>query len=329
MNLFWQVAENSSNASRHEFLLVFRSLLPQRPVSLFFIECKSPENLVSLFTWKKISTQMKSKIFPMSIDSSQKILKGFWCSGQEIKLLQVLTGSLKFLGSGILSKASFAARHNHESISSLFVDINYSNKLLIELQCFSLKLYVSGTLFSAATGEFVFDINCICCKQTRFSFLSMGSEMLAATTAADRGFRIAEGLKVVSRACSSMPFICTEDWNRLGCTVTSLHEEADYRLPPALFEILDSFKSAEIFTLQWIFFKRNWADGLTTQNHKTHALLNKVPIPALLSPSVSRWFNRTDSHSSYFLCVSNFLCFFILTVSVLPLSEHCFSRFLL
>lgn len=108
------------------------------------------------------------------------------------------------------------------------------------------------------------------CKQQRVSFSSIGAEILAAASSADRGALISECLQVLNGASLPLPLVLTIDSHGLYSTVTTLHEGADYRLRPFVSRMRDSFESGEIAVMQWIPGKLNLADALTKRNIHMH-----------------------------------------------------------
>ncbi len=71
-------------------------------------------------------------------------------------------------------------------------------------------------------------------KQSRISFSSIGSEILAAATSADRSASMTEGLQALHGADTSLPLVLTVDSLDLHATITTVHEGKDYRLRPTV-----------------------------------------------------------------------------------------------
>lgn len=124
------------------------------------------------------------------------------------------------------------------------------------------------------------------CKQSRVEFSSIGPEILAAATSADRGSMITECLQEFFGSSVPLPFVLTVDSNGLFSTITTLHEGHEYRLRPTVARMRDSYESGEIHRLQWIRGLLNIADALTKRNLATYKLLNLVLVRGSLKEEI-------------------------------------------
>jgi len=113
-------------------------------------------------------------------------------------------------------------------------------------------------------------------RQSRVSFSSIGSEILAAATSADRASLYSESLKVVCQPSIDIPLTLVLDSLGLHSTISTLHEGRDYRLRPTVARLRDSYECGEISELLWIPGTCNIADALTKRNLAIHRTLNNV-----------------------------------------------------
>lgn len=240
------------------------------------------------------------------------------CSQTELTAFLGLTGSLNYLGHGALPQASFAASHLQQLVGRLTVrDLVTANKVLAELQQLSPTLtylspeeladpcylafsdasqgktpygqtgYVSGIHLPAGGASVFHVLDWLSKKQSRVSFSSIGAEILAAATSADRGSLIAEQLQVVHDSQEKLPFILTVDSHGLFSTITTLHEGSDYRLRPTVARMRDSYETGEISMLQWIPGVQNLADALTKRNVVMYRMLNDVMKNGILNEEIT------------------------------------------
>lgn len=249
------------------------------------------------------------RIMPIDITRERRKQYDHNCTDAEITRFKSLTGSLNFLGHGALPQAAFAASHLQQAVPRLKVcDLVTANKVLQELKSLSPTFkypapvdvgnsvylafsdastgkssygqtgYLSG-MYLPAGGKSVYHvIDWHSGKQTRVSFSSIGAEILAAATSADRGALMAECLQSIHGEEEKVPFVLTVDSNGLYSTITTLHEGSDYRLRPTVARIRDSYENGEISTVQWIPGKKNVADALTKRNIGMFKKLNEVMI---------------------------------------------------
>ncbi len=218
-----------------------------------------------------------------------------------------LTGKMNFLGHGCLPSASFVASHLQQLTGNLKVeDLKTANKAFGEIRQLSPKLlyrsvpanpsvmyvsfsdasqgkqsygqtgYISGILFQTPT-ELVFHVlDWHSAKQTRISFSSIGAEILAAASSADRAGLMIAGIRAIHNADVALPLVLTVDSLGLHATISTLHEGKDYRLRPTVSRLRDSFESGEISVLQWIPGQNNIADALTKRNVVMYRKLNNI-----------------------------------------------------
>jgi len=250
------------------------------------------------------------------------------CTDAELTAFLGLTGSLNFLGHGTLPQAAFAASHLQQKVGNLLVqDLTTANKVLAEIKSLSPSLrfqssgkldnpsylafsdasqgsgsygqtgYISG-VYLPAGGENIFHaLDWLSCKQSRVSFSSIGAEILAAATSADRGSLMSERITALHNAETTLPFVLTVDSHGLYSTVTTLHEGSDYRLRPTVARMRDSFEVGEIGIMQWIPGRVNLADALTKRNVDMYGKLNEVMRTGFLDDSIFRSAKRVSFDS--------------------------------
>ena len=260
---------------------------------------------------------------PLNISRHRRKEQNSKCTKEDISRFLGLTGSLNYLGHGILPQASFAASHLQQMVGRLTVScLVTANKTLAEIKNLDPSLvykslskldqpsylafsgasqgrgaygqtgYVSG-VYLPAGGERIFHvIDWLSCKQSRVCFSSIGAEILAAATSTDRGSLMAEQLQEVHGATSLLPFVPTVDSNGLYSTITTLHEGSDYRLRPTVQSRRDSFEDGEISVMQWIAGTRNVADALTKRNIVMYRMLNEIMRSGILDEEVMRGTKR-------------------------------------
>ena len=268
-----------------------------------------------------------STIKPIELSRQRRKQQHDLCTTQETTDFLALTGSLNFLGHGVLPPACFIASHLQQCMGKLTVShLCTANKCLHEMRSLTPALlyvkpqsitnpsylgfsdasqgktsygqtgYVSGIHISAKGGGIFYLIDWVSSKQGRVSFSSIGAEILAAATSADRGSMTAESIQGLVRFDDGLPFILTVDSNGLYSTITTLSEGSDYRLRPTVARLRDSFENEEISTMQWIPGKDNLSDALTKRNVAMFAKLNKVArtgrlLPATLNEAKRAKFN--------------------------------------
>jgi hypothetical protein len=121
-------------------------------------------------------------------------------------------------------------------------------------------------------------------KQARVAFYSIGSEILAAAYAADRGYALTSAVTDLARASPPVHFEQTVDSKGLFDILTTLYEsKRDFRLRPTVARLRDSFGAAEIQILRWIPGSSNLSDPLTKRSSSPSVQLNNVCQSGLLS----------------------------------------------
>lgn len=245
------------------------------------------------------------------------------CTEDERTQFLSLTGSLNWLGHGVLPQASFAASYLQQMTGNLIVGtLVTANKVLQEIKqlkpeatmlsptktgdetylafsdasqgksCYGQTGYVSG-IFLPAGGVF-HALDWQSCKQSRVAFSSIGAEILAAATSADRGSMLAERLPIVFGSPSSLPFALTVDSNGLYSTITTLHEGHDYRLRPTVSRMRSSYEESEIHIMQWIPGPSNISDALTKRNLATYKKLNDVLVKGFIPGDILQQAKRVS-----------------------------------
>lgn len=267
-----------------------------------------------------------SGIHPIPLSRSRRKEPLSPCTPVEITSFLELTGSLNWLGHGVLPQASFAASHLQQLVGRLTVaHLVTANKVLAELKSLSpsatmllpLNLdnpsylafsdasqgsqsygqtgYISGLYLPGGSVFHALDWHSS--KQRRVAFSSIGAEILAAATSTDRGSLMAERHQTVYGSPIQLPFVLSVDSNGLYSTITTLHEGHDYRLRPTVARMRDSFESHEISVMQWIPGTKNISDALTKRNLASYLLLNKVMISGALDDSILEKAKRTKFSS--------------------------------
>ena len=99
--------------------------------------------------------------------------------------------------------------------------------------------YVAGIHLPAKGGGIYHLIDWLSGKQGRVSFSSIGAEILAAATSADRGSMMAESIQKLIEFKDGLPFVLMVDSNGLYSTLTTLREGSDYRLRPTVARLRD------------------------------------------------------------------------------------------
>lgn len=118
-------------------------------------------------------------------------------------------------------------------------------------------------------------------KQKRVYYSAYGAEILACTTAEDRGYAVKVGIEDLFPNMTCVHHIRT-DSKALFDTITSLQEFRVYRLPQTVQQLRDAFESRKLNEIRWIQSHENIADALTKNNPDMHKLLNEVTTSGLL-----------------------------------------------
>ena len=255
-----------------------------------------------------------STIQPIDIPRDRRKQQHELCTKREMKAFLGLTGSLNFLGHGVLPQASFMASHLQQCVGRLTVaHLCTANKCLQEIKSLRPMLlykkptslesptylsfsdasqgktsygqtgYLSGIFLPANGGGIYHLLDWLSGKQGRVAFSSTGSEINAAATSTDRGSMMAECLTVFFGSKKQLPFSLIVDSHGLYSTITTLREGADYRLRPTVSRLRDSFENGEISTMQWIPGTENLADALTKRNIVMFRKLNDVMTSGFLN----------------------------------------------
>lgn len=205
------------------------------------------------------------------------------CTASERSDFLSVTGSLNFLGHGVLQQAFFAASYLQQRISKLRVwDLLLANQVLREVRSLTTVIhyarlpslyllprylafsdasqgktsygqtgYVSGLLVPSGGGRSIYHVlDWTSAKQARVSLSSIGAEILAAALSADRGYLMASCIVEAYGSNVKLPFVLTMDSDGLHSTITTLHEGRDYRLRASVARLHDLFETSEISVLQ-------------------------------------------------------------------------------
>ncbi len=234
---------------------------------------------------------------PLTLSRERKKQHESHANQHELTAFLGLTGKLNFLRHCCLPTAAFAASHLQQITGNLRVaDIRVANSAFKEIRQVVPKLlyrspvsissatyltfsdaaqgklpygqtsYISGILLDDGTDLIYPVLDWHSSKQSRISFSSIGSEILAAATSAHRSVSMTEGLQALHGADTSLPLVLTVDSLGLHATITTVNESKDYRLRPTVARVRDSFESGEISVIQWIPGQKTIADALTKRN---------------------------------------------------------------
>ena len=97
---------------------------------------------------------------------------------------------------------------------------------------------------------------------------------MALAEAVNYGSGLAQALKLVCNR--DIPHELNIDSKALFDSLTSQHEQKDFRLRQVIQEVRASYETGEVSTLRWIAGKINPADALTKRNATTGSLLNRM-----------------------------------------------------
>ena len=177
----------------------------------------------------------------------------------------------------MLPEASFAASHLQQFSGKLTVaHLSIANKVLSEIKELNLVInfatpklldsptylafsdasqgktsygqtgFIAGLHLPAGGDGAYHVIDWKSSKQSRVSFSSIGAEILAAATSADRATHICECLIQLINPDVKLSLVLAVDSLALHSTITTLHEGADYRLRPIVSRLRGSFENGEI-----------------------------------------------------------------------------------
>jgi hypothetical protein len=268
-----------------------------------------------------------AKCIPIDLDATRRKESDLPDTPEERTSYQILAGTLNFFGHGVLPPACFVASYLQQQLGDLRVHhLAQANSLLKEVLQLQPTLHFpsaptqprdphliawndaahgmtygqSGFLAGLQISGSIQDtpilhvLDWSSSKQHRVSFSSIGSEILAAASAADRGFALTASIRsLFPHASTPVYFELRVDAKGLYDTLTTLHESKDYRLRPTVARLRDSFGAKEICVLRWIPGPENLADCLTKGNFVVFCMLNPVML-AGRSPRLST-FSHVDS----------------------------------
>lgn len=219
------------------------------------------------------------------------------CSLRELKHFQGLTGTLLFVGQGVLPQDSYIASSLKQCVGQLKVkDLVSANKILCELRLLTPFIlfpvpstwenppyfdfyeastgrssygktdYISENYVPAGGKRVYHSLDHSSSKHGHVSFSSMGVEILATATSIDRASLTEECLQTAYGAPIPSPKVITTDSNGLYSTIATLNEGREYLLRPTVAKSRTSFETGEITTMQWISGHENINDSLTKHN---------------------------------------------------------------
>jgi hypothetical protein len=254
----------------------------------------------------------RAKCIPIDLSPTRRKQSDLSATPEERTAYQSLAGTLNFFGHGVLPPACFVASYLQQQLGDLRVHhLAHANSLLKELLQLEPKLYfpsappesqdphliawsdaahgmtygqsgfLAGLQISGSTmdSSILHILDWSSSKQRRVSFSSIGSEILAAASAADRGFALTASIRALfPHAPTPIYFELRVDAKGLYDTITTLHESKDYRLRPTVARLRDSFGAEEIRVLRWIPGPENLADCLTKGNFVVFRMLNQVML---------------------------------------------------
>eukprot|EP00737_Agarophyton_chilense_P001309 gb/GEZJ01001466.1/.p1 GENE.gb/GEZJ01001466.1/~~gb/GEZJ01001466.1/.p1 ORF type:complete len:332 (+),score=43.85 gb/GEZJ01001466.1/:752-1747(+) len=257
------------------------------------------------------------------------------CTADELREFQGLNGKLNFLGDGILPQASLFASKLQQHVSRLKVShIRQINQALTNIRSLAPTLLfqapesplskqasdVRVLAFSdAASGSSSYVQTGLLCglvyrhasqtryhtstwqssKQSHVSFSSAGAEILSAAHTADRAFYIAETLPYLLEENGKAPRPTLQmlvDSCGLYRTISTLHEQKDYRLRPTVSRLRHSFEAHEINSRNWIPGPKKPADVLTKVNPNAFKKLEKIISECIIPEDIP--VSITAIHSS-------------------------------
>ena len=234
----------------------------------------------------------------------------------EISMFRSVTGTLLWLGKGVLPPAAYACSALQQKIVGLRVShLMEANTMIREIlklnpmilfrrpesieeaiictfsdaayNISSAKSYGQSGIFAGlsiktAGGLQVYHaIDWSSTKQRRICHSSYGAEIIACADGDDRGFHLRGAFR------SLFPYrpITNElqvDSHGLYDTITTLHEGHDYRLRQTVQRIRNSFEAEEIDVLRWIPGRSNVADALTKIDVQLWKLINDMCVSGRL-----------------------------------------------
>ena len=276
--------------------------------------------------------QFMDKIDKLEISRSRRKQQESPATLEELRSLQALAGKLNYLGHGVLPQASLVASKLQKFVGNLRVKhLWQANAALFQLKRLEPSLlykrpfrsfgddsylltyseastgsssygqtgFLSGLLLPAGGSAIFHCIDWHSSKQSRISFSSIGSEILAAAESTDRSILLSDCISRVLSLSSPLPLVITVDSFGLYSTITTLHEGRDYRLRPTVARLRDSFESKEISVFQWIPGNVNIADALTKINPdafvRLTAVLSSGNIPSEMFKSCKRSIGTMES----------------------------------
>lgn len=110
---------------------------------------------------------------------------------------------------------------------------------------------------------------------------SSGAEVIATAKGNDRTFHFKEELQALDSVWEMEGRLIVES-KSLNDTITTLHENREFRLRQTVQRLRDSFESGQLNRIRWVHTFANLADSPTKRNHCMHRLLDRVCQNGLL-----------------------------------------------
>lgn len=250
------------------------------------------------------------RLVPATLSKARRRERSDAATAEEIHEYRSLAGTLMYLGSAVLSQASFVTLRMQQEIGRLQVShIIEANAMVAEvLQLkpeirFIRPLKVSGvsllSLSDASHGSWsnnygqtgilselkietsfnedpVFHpLYWVSNKQRRVTYSSFGAEIFACADAEDRGIDMKYSLQNIYRSIQ-VPHTIFVDSKALFDTITILHEPREYRLRKTVTLLRDAFEAGELDCLTWIPGLNNISDALTKRSVNHSRTMNKI-----------------------------------------------------
>lgn len=252
-----------------------------------------------------------NRLSPIDISRNRRKDAEAKATQREIADYRSLAGTLMYLGTSVLPKASLVTSVMQQRINDLRVThLVASNSMLKDLLLLKPVLNfppIDGEISSAiltsfsdaahggkesdygqtggVTGirishsgrskETFYGITWMSGKQRRISHSSFGSEIIAAAEVEERGFDMRETIREIFPQCNIKHEVIV-DSRALFDTITTLHEIREYRLRRTVSRIRNSFEAKELDIVRWLPGRENMADALTKRNVQLWVRLNKM-----------------------------------------------------
>lgn len=171
----------------------------------------------------------------------------------------------------------------HRSENSRLVTFSYASFNISSRQVYGQTGLLTSIVIGNTQGQdYFYLLDWSSKKQRRVTFSSYGAEIIAAADGDDRTNHMKESLRSLGTHWS-IPSLFIVDSKALYDTITTLHENRDYRLRKTVQRLRDSFESKQIESIRWVQTHANLADSLTKRNRWMHRLLNRIFTTGYLS----------------------------------------------